>query len=404
MRVAHISDVHLGWNAGPDNLSRFMDISKNLDWTAKKLIEEKVDCVLFCGDAFKDAKIMVDRAEKEISVVVKFLRELSTAGIEVIVISGTPSHDSIASYKFLQEINIPRTLIFTNPSVMTFPPTTNELSVACLPGLNRSALMTQDEYKGLPPEQVHRIMTDKITQMCMGMSAQMPDDKPKILMAHMTYQGADTGFQDLLMQHEPILNREAVAGFDLVCLGHIHRPQLIDGKVFYSGPVERLSFNEEKIYPGFWIHETGVNEVTGLNPYGIYSRFIETPARQFLTLDFSEQQIKTIVDFSDALDENPEWLLGSQIKDAIVRLRYTCSEELAKQLNRKALEKALYDAGAFYVSEIKADIQQADRARDVSVNESLSPLQALEKWCINQGIGESDAKELVSMAGGLMEG
>lgn len=404
IRIAHLADIHIGPYSGPFPLARFQDIEKILDWTADRLIAEKVQLCLICGDCFKDAKVMLDRAEKEISVVVKFLRELSTAGIEVIVISGTPSHDSIASYKFLQEINIPRTLIFTNPSVMTFPPTTNELSVACLPGLNRSSLMTQDEHKGLPPEQVHRIMTDKITQLCMGMSAQMPDDKPKILMAHMTYQGADTGFQDLLMQHEPILTREAVAGFDLACLGHIHRPQLIDGKVFYSGPVERLSFNEEKIYPGFWIHETGVNEVTGLNPYGIYSRFIETPARQFLTLDFSERQIKTIVDFPDALDENPEWLLGSQIKDAIVRLRYSCSEETAKQLNRKALEKALYNAGCFYVAEIKADIERVDRARDNTVNESLTPLQALEKWCINQGIGESETKELVSMASGLMEG
>jgi len=391
MRVAHISDVHLGWNAGPDNLSRFMDISKNLDWTAKKLIEEKVDCVLFCGDAFKDAKIMVDRAEKEISVVVKFLRELSTAGIEVIVISGTPSHDSIASYKFLQEINIPRTLIFTNPSVMTFPPTTNELSVACLPGLNRSALMTQDEYKGLPPEQIHRIMTDKITQLCMGMSAQMPDDKPKILMAHMTYQGADTGFTDLLMQHEPILTKDAVAGFDLVCLGHIHRPQIIDSKVFYSGPIERLSFNEEGINPGFWIHEVESNL-----PFGrlLPSRFIETPARKYLTLEWSESEVIDYLAYGHIV-----W----DIKDSIVRLHYSCSEETAKQLNRKALGKALYNAGCFYVAEIKADIERVDRARDNTVNESLTPLQALEKWCINQGIGESETKELVSMASGLLE-
>ena len=406
MRVGHISDIHLGWNSypGPTPSSRFIDISKILDWTAEKLIEEKVDCVLLCGDLFKDAKVMLDRASQEIKSVVQFLRRLSEAGIETIVISGTPSHDSLASYELIKEMQIPRVIIYTQPNTITLPKSFHHISIACLPGLNRSALLTQDEYKGLPPEQVHRIMTDKITQLCMGMAAQMPDDRPKILMAHMTYQGADTGFQDLLMQHEPILTREAVAGFDLACLGHIHRPQLIDGKVFYSGPVERLSFNEEKIYPGFWIHETGVNEVTGLNPYGIYSRFIETPARQFLTLDFSERQIKTIVDFPDALDENPEWLLGSQIKDAIVRLRYSCSEETAKQLNRKALEKALYNAGCFYVAEIKADIERVDRARDNTVNESLTPLQALEKWCINQGIGESETKELVSMASGLMEG
>ena len=408
IRIAHISDIHQGLGyPGPSPSSRFDDINRILDWTADRLIAEKVVLCLIAGDCFKDAKVMLDRASQEIASIVRFLRRLSSAGIEVIVISGTPSHDSCASYELMKEMRIPRFAVYTSPSITSrakMHEMDSVVNIACLPGLNRSALMTQEEYKGLPPEQVHRLMTDKITQLCMGMSAQMPDDRPKILMAHMTYQGADTGFQDLLMQHEPILTREAVAGFDLACLGHIHRPQLIDGKVFYSGPVERLSFNEEKIYPGFWIHETGVNEVTGLNPYGIYSRFIETPARQFLTLDFSERQIKTIVDFPDALDENPEWLLGSQIKDAIVRLRYSCSEETAKQLNRKALEKALYNAGCFYVAEIKADIERVDRARDNTVNESLTPLQALEKWCINQGIGESETKELVSMASGLMEG
>ena len=397
IRIAHISDVHQGIGfPGPNPLSRFEDINRILNWTADRLIAEKVQLCLICGDCFKDAKVMIDRASQEIKSVVQFLRRLSEAGIETIVISGTPSHDSLASYELIKEMQIPRVIIYTQPNTITLPKSFHHISIACLPGLNRSALLTQDEYKGLPPEQVHRIMTDKITQLCMGMAAQMPDDKPKILMAHMTYQGADTGFADLLMQHEPILTREAVAGFDLVCLGHIHRPQQIDGKVFYSGPVERLSFNEEDIKPGFWIHEFASPSSSVL----FTSRFIETPARRYKSLNFDEGSIQ-------GLNQHGIHYFGSciadDVKDAIVRLRYTCSEETAKQLNRKALEKALYNAGCFYVAEIKADIQQADRARDVSVNESLSPLQALEKWCINQGIGESETKELVSMASGLLE-
>jgi exonuclease SbcC/exonuclease SbcD len=230
----------------------------------------------------------------------------------------------------------------------------------------------------------------------MGMAAQMPDDKPKILMAHMTYQGADKGFDDLLMQHEPILTREAVAGFDLVCLGHIHKPQIIDGKVFYSGPIERLSFNEQDIHPGFWIHETGKNEVTTTNPHGVYSRFIGTPARRYVTLDWEEPQVQAYLDGYDVIGE-------IDIQDSIVRLPYTCSEEVAKQVNRKQLEQALYDAGAFYVSEIKSDIQRVDRARDTEVTESLGPVEALGKWCDNQGIDSEESKELQAMTAALLE-
>lgn len=417
IKIAHISDIHQGSNySGPSPLSRFEDINRILDWSADKLIAEKVDLCLIAGDCFKDAKVMLDRASQEIASMVRFLRKLEDAGIGIIVISGTPSHDAIPAYELMEEM-LEGTIIETKPEFVTWGDICmNEIEIACLPGLNRSALLTQEEYKGLPPEQVHRIMTDKITQLCQGMSAQMRSTEPKILMAHMTYQGADTGFSDLLMQHEPILTREAVAGFDLVCLGHIHRPQQIDGKVFYSGPIERLSFNDEDIVPGFWIYDVSMvkktltedNYVACMDgqighfknaPFyftpQIESRFIETPARRYVTLDWGEGSLNNYID-GEYISEN--------LKDAIVRLHYSCSEETAKQINRKQLEQSLYDAGAFYVTKIKADIERTGRARDNTVNESLGPVDALAKWCANQGIDEMETQELVSMASGLMEG
>lgn len=435
IRIAHIADIHQGLGyPGPSPTSRFDDINCILDWTADRVIAEQCDICLIAGDCFRASKVMLDRASQEIASIVRFLGRLSGAGIEVIVISGTPSHDAVAAYELIKEMQIPHIYIFTKPGMsydidvaiqkyidneLTYPNLVfnGPYHIACLPGLNRSALMTQDEYKGLPPEQVHRIMTDKITQLCQGMSAQMPDDRPKILMAHMTYQNADKGFDDLLMQQEPILTREAVSGFDLVCLGHIHRPQQIDGKVFYSGPVERLSFNEEDVTPGFWIHEIDTDAkpmklsdktMDIVKEYGgdfswksvVSSQFIETPARRYQTFTFDEGTIKGV-------NQHGFHYLGSCVeddaKDAIVRLNYTCTEETAMQINRKALEKALYDANCFYVAEIKADIERSDRARDVTVNESLTPLDALGKWCMNQGIDESETAALQAMAAELLE-
>jgi exonuclease SbcD len=392
IKIAHVSDVHQGWNyPGPTPFSRFEDINRILTWTADKIIGENCDLCLICGDAFKDAKVMLDRASREIASIVKFLRRLSEEGIEVIVISGTPSHDAIAAYDLIGQMNIMHTTICTKPEILGH--STSSYYIACLPGLNRSALMTQDEYKGLPTEQVHRLMTDKITQICIGMAAQMPQDKPKILMAHMTYQGADTGFTDLLMQHEPILTKEAVAGFDLVCLGHIHRPQVIDGKVFYSGPIERLSFNEEDITPGFWIHDYEPDL-----PYdNFHSQFIETPARRYSSFFWNEETVQQFL-------KGEHEPVNPCIDDAIVRLRYSCSEEVAKQVNRKQLEQALYDAGCYFCQEIKADVTREDRARDATVSESLSVEQALGKWCANQGIPESEIAVLQSMTGELLEG
>lgn len=390
MRIAHISDVHIGPYPGPFPLARYQDIEKILNWTADRLITEKVDLVLLCGDCFKDAKVMLDRASQEIASIVRFLRRLSDAGIETIVISGTPSHDAVAAYELMNEMGIFDVSIFTQPSIYSYMNFKEAAYIACLPGLNRSALLTQDEHKGLPPERVHRIMTDKITQLCIGMAAQMPDDKPKILMAHMTYQGADTGFTDLLMQHEPILTREAVEGFDLVCLGHIHRPQCIDNKIFYSGPIERLSFNDEDVDPGFIIYDLK-------NDGSFTYDFISTPARRYMSMEWKEG------DVTDFVDNGKLFLNYLTVKDSIVRLHYSCPEETAQQLNRKQLEKSLYDAGAFFITEIKSDIQRVDRARDNTVNESLSVPQALEKWAVNQGIEAQEVEALKAMAVGLME-
>jgi len=413
MLVGHISDIHQGVGySGPFPLSRYNDIDNILIWTADKLIKEKVDLAVICGDMFKDAKVMLDRASQEILSIVRFLRRLSSAGIEVIVISGTPSHDSISSYELIKEMQIPRVRIYTKPEISTVEitdyhpyfngkPNYTNYNIACLPGLNRSMLMTQDEYKGLPAEQVHRIMTDKISMLCQGMAAQMDEGKPKILMAHLTYQGSDTGFTDLLMQNEPILTREAVAGFDLVCLGHIHRPQIIDDKVFYSGPVERLSFNEENIQPGFYIHEINDISDSEWNPRAILveSKFIEAPARRYYTIEWDET---ALIHFLNHGINGFNTSFASDIKDSIVRLRYSCSEEVARQVSRKKLEQALYDAGCFYVSEIKGQVERVDRARNSEVTELLSVEQALNKWAINQGIEESERQALSAMTEELL--
>ncbi|MFC6546726.1 hypothetical protein [Cohnella cellulosilytica] len=68
------------------------------------------------------------------------------------------------------------------------------------------------------------------------------------------------------------------------------------------------------------------------------------------------------------------WLDGqvddfAHVRDAIVRVRYTCSEELQKRFDRRSLERALYDAGAYFVAEIRAEVERSERIRDTEVTE-----------------------------------
>lgn len=386
MKIAHVADSHWGFGyPGPTPAARFEDITRTMDWVADRIIEEGCELVLFAGDAFKDARVFIDRATAEIRAFVAWLRRLSDAGIEVIVISGTPSHDAISAYHLIREMQIPGIKVFTDPDSVAY----GDLTICCLPGMNRSSFATDPEFAGLPPHEFHAKMTERITDDCECFAGHCGEG-PRILMSHLTYDLADTGFEDALLQNEPILTDEAAQMFDLVLLGHIHRPQRAGSNVFYSGAPERHNFGDERTTPGFWVHE-----VPPAPKLAAASTFIPTPARHFRTIDWCDMDIAAWLD--GQVDE------FASIKDAIVRVRYACSEELQKRFDRRSLERALYEAGAFFVAEIRAEVERSERIRDAEVTEDLGPLTALAAWAANQGHEQAEIAELQAMTTELME-
>lgn len=394
MKIAHIGDIHLGLGyPGPTPESRFEDITRIMDWSAEQIIAEGCKLVLLAGDLFKDSRVYLDRASREIITMAAWLRRLSQANINVIAISGTPSHDAISAYHIINEMQIPYLTISTAPEAIGNP----FIAVACLPGMNRASLVAQEEYRNLQPHVIHQIMTQRITETCQDMLIELRRHwaaGPYILLGHLTYDLADKGFEDVLMQHEPVLTPEAIQGYDLVCLGHIHRPQQ-NGNVFYCGSPERLTFNDENITPGFWIHDLQDGNIT--------SNFIATPARRYTTLDWSEDQI-------EGFSRNGMHCFGDSfvdhINNAIVRLRYSCTDDIAKRLDKKKVEQELYDAGAFFVTEIAGTVAESTRNREEEVTAEMGPGEALRKWCEQPDIN-IDPEEipfLLDMTAGLLGG
>lgn len=253
----------------------------------------------------------------------------------------------------------------------------------CVPGFNRSGIMAREEYQGKPPQEINGIMTDKITDITQGILQTTEQGYANILLSHLTYSEANTGFEQLLMEHEPLLTPAAVKGYDLVCLGHIHKAQQIPGKpVFYSGSPERLSFGEEDETPGFWIHEVGAKGEA------VVSRFVLTPARDYITIEAESDEIPV------------DQIL---VQDAVIRVRINATDKDAKLIDRKAIEKKLYELGAFFVQEIRIDAERTDRARDEEVTESLSPIAAVAKWCEQQELSEDETQAMIDMANLLIE-
>lgn len=379
MKIAQTGDIHWGLGyPGPSPDSRFRDICRVTDWMADRIIEEECDLVLFSGDAFKDARVFIDRASVEIAAFVAWIRKITEAGIPMVAISGTPGHDAVPAYELLKEMRIPGLTVCTEPDIIMVD---GVADIACIPGLSRSVLANRDEYKSLSAMELHQLMTDKLTKLAQDFSEDC--EFPAILLYHGTYDLADKGFEDVLMQQEPVLTPEAIAGYDLVCLGHIHRSQRNE-KVFYCGSPDRLRFDEEKNQPGFWLHE--------FDDDGQYhqSQFIDTPARRFTTL-------------TPAVESLIEGINFVAIQDAIVRLHYEATQDQAKIINPQALSKQLYDAGAFYVSEIKATIQKTSRVRSVDATAEMTPVQALKLWCEVTELPTEKQAELMPLADELAQ-
>ena len=59
----------------------------------------------------------------------------------------------------------------------------------------------------------------------------------------------ESGQTSFFTNFEPVIPREALmaARYEVVLLGHIHRPQIIEGfdNVFYSGAINAMNFNDE---------------------------------------------------------------------------------------------------------------------------------------------------------------
>lgn len=217
--------------------------------------------------------------------------------------------------------------------------------------------------------------TSYISSMVMGLRAEC--HKTSILMAHYTVPGCnmESGQTSFFTNFEPVIPREALeaAGYEAVLLGHIHRPQILNGlhNVFYSGAINAMNFNDEGQERGFWIHEfSDTGKLTkGHNCI--------TPYRRFYTITWDTEEVEAYI------REGVMYLhrLGfpEDVTDKIVRVRYSCTSEQKKQLNIPALQKDLYELGAFYVADI-----EAENAIDVTnrglLSEESDPTLNLKKY------------------------
>lgn len=411
MLILHTADWHTGDLVGPvinGQNARLLDTLRCLDFMVEYAQRERPDAILVAGDIFDKSKLWGDSMLSLISEVEQRLRLLARVA-PTVVSYGTDNHDSMKAFVNLTSMWIPNLFIEALPNLFTIMTTSGPLQVGVLPGFDKGHFRAN--HPGMVPSEESMMCSQFLGDMVNGLSAQLDPTIPSVLMAHYTVVGCelDNG-QHVFTQSEVVLPKEALAGsaFDLVALGHIHRAQQVEcaGKpVFYSGPVNGITFNEEGQDKGFYMHEIGTIEGDEYSemPNYVGSDFIVTPSRGFYTMkaDLTDSNdLPTDLKWFLARIEDgsiPNPLFPNPATDKIVRLEYECTDEQKPLLNHKEMESIIKSGGAFHVSEVKAKRIVTALAKQ-ELTETSGPLENLATWLVAEGFDVEEVNSIIELS------
>ena len=402
IRILHTGDLHIGNFPGPEvngGNARFQDICKCLDALVEGAKESRPDIAIIAGDVFHQARVWSDRGLKEQQTAVRFLRELERI-CPVVVMRGTPNHDSEEQFKTLESTfyGDDGVHIITQPEVGTYHSYDGKkVQIACIPGFDRGYYRAK--HPGLSKEEENEVFTKAVEDMIIGLKAQCDADSPTVLVSHYTITGCnmESGQTAFFSQFEPVVypSTLAAADYNLVCFGHIHRPQQLDGckNTFYCGAISALNFNDEGQERGYWLHDV-------YDCYGeINSTFHKLPTREYLTIRLEDDDIREIN------EGGPDWLFKAPVleesdaaKEKIVRVLYDCTDEHNKAFNHAVLENWLYEAaGAFWVQEITPQKISITVDRK-SMDADSTPEGNLKDYLTEKGFAPERVGEIVELA------
>lgn len=191
-------------------------------------------------------------------------------------------------------------------------------------------------------------------------------DRPVVLLGHWALDRSVTPTGKSAAEfHEPVLPVDELmrCDYDAAAFGHVHNPQVFESIVVPGSPLP-LDFGEAGVFHGCWLLEveTGGCEWT----------FLPIGSRRFVTLDLDADEAVCLADGLTHFGYD-------EVADAVVRVRYTATEEQAAQINVAKLRRVILEAGAHRVWQVSPTIERSARPRAEGIA-SLTPMQAVDLW------------------------
>lgn len=393
-RFLCIGDLHLG--AGPDYGRELGDRLRDQEqvWARalELAVEHDVDAILFAGDAFHRRR----PNPAELRAFQRPLERFSAEhDIEILAING--NHDVEAG-------DLPSALeVFGRDIDLHVEPglwstlgrhdigVPGGVTVATLPWTPLGRLIAR--RGGGDRDDSHAIAAQLLVEVARDLRAQV--DGTCVLMLHWSVSGASTptgvltdDFRETVL---PLHELEQL-GFDAIVCGHIHKAQLLNEEganapIFYTGSPAPVDFGEAETAHGCYLLELG-------GPADEWElTFLPIESRPFVTFDVAQVHVdEDFLMLTEGYVPSVE-----QFVDAVVRVRYTATEEQARRIDHPAIARALYDAGAHKVYAIQPTIEREGRARVDGVDEDIAPLAAVDAWVTANEISTEHSGALVDL-------
>jgi len=407
LKILHFADLHLGVETygriNPESglSTRLEDFLNALDQVVDYALENKVDLVLFCGDAYKSR----EPSQTQQREFAKRIKRLSTSGIPIFLLIG--NHDlpnaigRATTTEIFDTLAIKNVYVSNRPDIYRIPTNSGIIQVASLPWLRRSALLTKEETKNLDFDQINQrlqqVLTDKITTLV----PKLDPGLPSILAAHIWVSGAKASSERLMTigrEHILLVSNVAHPAFDYIALGHIHKHQVLGDNppVVYSGSLERLDFSEEKDDKGFYLVEIKPDKETGKRQVSF--DFHPIIGRRFITINISiePQDTDPTSIVLGTIDKQ-----ANKIRDAIVRLQITLPAEIEGEFRDNVIRNALKQAHYFTIAK---DIKRDTRLRlGKWTAEEIAPIDALKTYLETKKVSPERAKILLEYGEKLIQ-
>ena len=409
MKILHFADLHLGVESygridpATGLSSRLQDILSALDQVVDYAIENRVDLVLFCGDAYKSR----EPSQTQQRGFAKRISRLSTSGIPIFLLIG--NHDlpnaigRATTTEIFDTLAVENVYVSNRPDIYTIPTKSGTIQIASLPWLRRSSLLSREDTKNLDFEQINQRLQQVLTGVIADHAKKLDPALPSMLAAHVWVAGAELGSERLMVigqEHVLLLSNVANPAFDYIALGHIHHHQVLSTSppVVYAGSLERLDFGEEGDEKGFYLVEIETDREG--SERRVSFDFHPVAGRRFLTINLTldEEDTDPTSTMLRAIGEQ-----GERVGDAIVRLQISLPAETEGQLNDNEIRDALKTAHYFTIAK---DIQREARPSRLGkwTAEEITPAEALKLYLESKKVSPERTKLLLEYGERLIQG